>query len=54
MTDWMDAAASKLKEVGESIVQDVQGLLDEAAPSALVSLNDGSTVEVPANELESL
>ena len=50
----MDAAASKLKEVGESIAQDVQGLLDEAAPSTLVSLQDGSTMEVSSQELRSL
>ncbi len=52
MTDWMEAAREKLKEVGEAIAQDVQVLLDEPSAPAVVTLPDGSTKQVDPSELE--
>ena len=50
----MDAATEKLKEVGESIAQDVQDLLEPADRVGLVPLSNGSTVQMDPTEVESL
>ena len=53
--DWRDAAQEKLKEVGQAIAQDIEVLLDGAAPeSVVVALSDGTTTQLDRREAEAL